>query len=136
MAQVKVRKAKISELIQDDRNLNKGTARGKELIQKSIGQFGAVRGVAVMLAALVLLALTIPVDIIAGNYLNAAICVLWVFIGIRAYAVHERATESAADAAEIIEAQDQLIDKLKEVMSVMATRQLEADKNNEKVSES
>lgn len=47
MAQVKVRKAKISELIQDDRNLNKGTARGKELIQKSIGQFGAVRGVAV-----------------------------------------------------------------------------------------
>jgi len=91
---------------------------------------------AAMLAALVLLALTIPVDIIAGNYLNAAICVLWVFIGIRAYAVHERATESAADAAEIIEAQDQLIDKLKEVMSVMATRQLEADKNNEKVSES
>lgn len=47
MAQVKVRKAKITELVQDDRNLNKGTARGKELIQKSIGQFGAVRGVAV-----------------------------------------------------------------------------------------
>lgn len=47
MAQVKVRKAKITELIQDDRNLNKGTERGKELIQKSIGQFGAVRGVAV-----------------------------------------------------------------------------------------
>lgn len=47
MAQVKVRKAKITELVQDDRNLNKGTARGKELIQKSIGRFGAVRGVAV-----------------------------------------------------------------------------------------
>ncbi len=47
MAQVKVRKAKITELVQDDRNLNKGTERGKELIQKSIGQFGAVRGVAV-----------------------------------------------------------------------------------------
>ena len=47
MAQVKVRKAKITELVQDDRNLNKGTEKGKELIQKSIGQFGAVRGVAV-----------------------------------------------------------------------------------------
>ena len=90
---------------------------------------------AAMLSALVLLALTITVDIIAGNYLNAATSVLWVFIGIRAYAVHERATEFAADAAEIIEAQDQLIDKLKEVMSAMATQQLEGDKNNEKVSE-
>lgn len=47
MADVKVKKAKLTDLIPDDRNLNKGTERGKELIARSINQFGAVRGIAV-----------------------------------------------------------------------------------------
>lgn len=47
MADIKVRKAKITDLIPDDRNLNKGTERGKELIAKSLNKFGAVRGIAV-----------------------------------------------------------------------------------------
>lgn len=47
MGDIKVRKAKITDLIQDDRNLNKGTERGKQLIAKSINKFGAVRGIAV-----------------------------------------------------------------------------------------
>lgn len=47
MAGVKVKKAKLTDLIPDDHNLNKGTERGKELIARSINQFGAVRGIAV-----------------------------------------------------------------------------------------
>ena len=47
MADIKVRKAKITDLIPDDRNLNKGTERGKQLIAKSLNKFGAVRGIAV-----------------------------------------------------------------------------------------
>lgn len=44
---LKVTKAKLADLIPDDRNLNKGTERGKELIAKSLNKFGAVRGIAV-----------------------------------------------------------------------------------------
>lgn len=35
----------MSELVQDNRNLNKGTEKGKELIGKSLRQFGAGRSV-------------------------------------------------------------------------------------------
>lgn len=44
---LKVTKAKLADLIPDDRNLNKGTERGKQLIAKSLNKFGAVRGIAV-----------------------------------------------------------------------------------------
>lgn len=44
---LKVTKAKLADLIPDDRNLNKGTEQGKELIAKSLNKFGAVRGIAV-----------------------------------------------------------------------------------------
>ena len=40
-----VKKAKLTDLIQDDRNLNKGTERGQELIEKSLRRFGAGRSV-------------------------------------------------------------------------------------------
>jgi hypothetical protein len=40
-----IKKLKIHELIQDDRNLNKGTERGKELINTSVGRFGAGRSI-------------------------------------------------------------------------------------------
>lgn len=40
-------KAKVSDFIQDDRNLNKGTARGKVLMDKSLSQFGAGRSILV-----------------------------------------------------------------------------------------
>ena len=36
---------KISDLIQDDRNANKGTARGRKAVEKSLEQFGAGRSV-------------------------------------------------------------------------------------------
>jgi len=39
----KIREAKIDELIQDDRNFNKGTEKGRELIEKSLRDFGAGR---------------------------------------------------------------------------------------------
>lgn len=38
-----IKKAKLKDLIQDDRNLNKGTERGQELIEKSLREFGAGR---------------------------------------------------------------------------------------------
>lgn len=41
----KVKEAKLSELIQDDHNLNKGTERGQELIKKSMKKFGAGRSI-------------------------------------------------------------------------------------------
>ena len=40
-----IKEGKITELIQDDRNLNKGTERGQQLIEKSLRQFGAGRSV-------------------------------------------------------------------------------------------
>ncbi len=36
---------KISELIQDDRNLNLGTERGRELLERSIQEYGAGRSI-------------------------------------------------------------------------------------------
>ena len=39
----KIKKAKLKDLIQDDRNLNKGTERGQQLIEKSLREFGAGR---------------------------------------------------------------------------------------------
>ena len=41
----KIKEVKINELIQDDRNLNRGTEQGKELITKSLSKFGAGRSV-------------------------------------------------------------------------------------------
>jgi len=41
----KTSKIKISELIQDDLNFNKGTELGSELIKKSFGKFGAGRSI-------------------------------------------------------------------------------------------
>lgn len=38
-----IKQAKLSDLIQDDRNLNKGTERGQQLIEKSLREFGAGR---------------------------------------------------------------------------------------------
>ena len=38
-----IKKAKLKDLIQDDRNLNKGTERGQQLIEKSLREFGAGR---------------------------------------------------------------------------------------------
>lgn len=38
-----IKKAKLKDLIQDDRNLNNGTERGQELIEKSLREFGAGR---------------------------------------------------------------------------------------------
>lgn len=40
-----VKKAKLHDLIQDDRNLNKGTERGQQLIEKSLREFGAGRSI-------------------------------------------------------------------------------------------
>ena len=40
-----IKKIKITDLVQDNRNLNKGTERGKELIETSVGRFGAGRSV-------------------------------------------------------------------------------------------
>lgn len=39
----KIKKAKLKDLIQDDRNLNKGTERGQQLIEKSLRELGAGR---------------------------------------------------------------------------------------------
>lgn len=41
----KIKEAKLNDLIQDDRNLNKGTERGQQLIEKSLREFGAGRSV-------------------------------------------------------------------------------------------
>lgn len=38
-----IKQAKIKDLIQDDRNLNKGTEKGQQLIEKSLREFGAGR---------------------------------------------------------------------------------------------
>ena len=43
MAEVK--EAKLKDLIRDDKNFNKGTERGHQLIEKSLRQFGAGRSV-------------------------------------------------------------------------------------------
>jgi len=43
MAEIK--EAKLNDLIQDDRNLNKGTERGQQLIEKSLREFGAGRSI-------------------------------------------------------------------------------------------
>ena len=43
MAEVK--EAKLKDLIRDDKNFNKGTERGQQLIEKSLRQFGAGRSV-------------------------------------------------------------------------------------------
>ena len=40
-----IKKIKITELVPDDKNLNRGTERGKELIETSVGRFGAGRSV-------------------------------------------------------------------------------------------
>lgn len=39
----KIKKAKLKDLIQDDHNLNKGTEKGQQLIEKSLREFGAGR---------------------------------------------------------------------------------------------
>ena len=41
----KITETKIDQLIQDNRNLNKGTEQGKRLITKSLSEFGAGRSV-------------------------------------------------------------------------------------------
>lgn len=41
----KVIRGKLHDLIQDDRNLNKGTERGQQLIEKSLREFGAGRSI-------------------------------------------------------------------------------------------
>ena len=40
-----IKKAKLKDLVLDDRNFNKGTERGRELIEKSLREFGAGRSV-------------------------------------------------------------------------------------------
>lgn len=40
-----IKTIKTKDLIQDDRNLNKGTERGKELIKTSVGRYGAGRSI-------------------------------------------------------------------------------------------
>lgn len=40
-----IKKIKITDLVPDDKNLNRGNARGKELIETSVGRFGAGRSV-------------------------------------------------------------------------------------------
>ena len=42
-----LKQGKVHDLIQDDRNLNKGTERGQQLIEKSLRQFGAGRSILV-----------------------------------------------------------------------------------------
>lgn len=42
-----LKQGKVRDLIQDDRNLNKGTERGQQLIEKSLRQFGAGRSILV-----------------------------------------------------------------------------------------
>lgn len=42
-----LKQGKVQDLIQDDRNLNKGTAMGQQLIEKSLKQFGAGRSILV-----------------------------------------------------------------------------------------
>ena len=41
----KVTRGKLHDLIQDDRNLNKGTERGQQLIEKPLREFGAWRSI-------------------------------------------------------------------------------------------
>lgn len=41
----KIKEVKIKDLVQDNRNLNKGTEQGRELIQKSLREFGAGRSI-------------------------------------------------------------------------------------------
>ena len=43
----KIRVVPIAELILDEKNANKGTKRGRELLEESLGKYGAARSVVV-----------------------------------------------------------------------------------------
>lgn len=70
-----------------------------------------------MLAVLIVLALTIPLCIVVGNWLNAFCSCLWLYTGCRWYKMREDTLDSNSEAFELIKAQDILIDKLVNLLS-------------------
>ena len=100
----------------------------KEIIKKlrSVG-YG-------MLIALTLLAVIIPFDILTGHYICAFNCVLWIYVGIRAFVWHEKAVENANIALKTIEVQSKLIEVLRQVIIEISTRRLKTDEEREKES--
>lgn len=80
-----------------------------------------------MLASLFALALCIPISIIGGNWLNALCNSLWIYIGVRWYKTREDMNNTTAEATEIIEAQDRLINKLTELLQKSADEQAETE---------
>ena len=80
-----------------------------------------------MLIALTLLAVIIPFDILTGHYISAINCVLWIYVGIRAFVWQEKAVKNANIALETIEEQNKLIEVLWQVIIEISTRQLKTD---------
>lgn len=70
-----------------------------------------------MLAMLIVLALTIPLSIVEGNWLNAFCSCLWLYTGCRWYKMREDTLGLKSAAFALIKAQDMLIDKLVDLLS-------------------
>ena len=80
-----------------------------------------------MLTALIALALCIPISIIVGNWLDAFCNCLWIYIGVLWYKLREDISNTAAEATEVIEAQDRLINKLSDLLHKSANEQAETE---------
>jgi len=99
----------------------------KELIKKS-RQLGYG-----MLIALTLLVVCIPIDIFTGNYVSAINCVLWIYVGIRMFVSHEKATEIADTSTEIIEVQSKLIEVLRQIIEELAAKQHKTNEEEQQI---
>lgn len=87
-----------------------------------------------MLTALIALALFIPISIIVGDWLITFCNCVWIYIGVQWYKMREDMNDTTAEATEVIEAQDRLINKLSDLLHKSANEQGET-KNEGKEAE-
>ena len=70
-----------------------------------------------MMITLIALVAVIPINIITGHYLHAFCNVLWIYIGIKLYKIHEEGLKISVTASSAVESQSKIINELSKIIA-------------------
>lgn len=70
-----------------------------------------------MVITLIALAAIIPINIITGHYLHAFCNILWIYVGIKLYKIHEEGLKISVTASSAVESQSKIINELSKIIA-------------------
>ena len=70
-----------------------------------------------MMITLIALVAVIPINIITGHYLHAFCNVLWIYVGIKLYKIHEEGLKLSVTTTLTVESQSKIINELSKIIA-------------------